>query len=356
MPRLTKAVPKYRQHKPSGKAVVTLAGRDHYLGRYGTKASKAKYHRLIAEWEAAGRPSVEIDKDAPTVNELILAYWRHAESHYVKNGRPTDEQACIRAALGHVRALYGRSEAKDFGPLALKSVRIRMIESGNSRGYINKQVSRIRRMFSWAVENELLPGHVAHALREVKGLREGRTEARETDPVEPVADDVVYATLPFLPKATAAMVQVQRLCGCRPEDVCRMRPNEIDRSSDVWIYRPPVHKMNHKGKPRTIFIGPRCQRILMPFLFTSEDPCFRSKRGREYNTRSYRDAIHRACLLADVEKWNPNQLRHSAGTDVRRQYGLEGCQVILGHARADTTQIYAEVDLQKGIRIAREVG
>jgi hypothetical protein len=28
--------PKYRKHKASGQAVVTLAGRDHYLGPRGT--------------------------------------------------------------------------------------------------------------------------------------------------------------------------------------------------------------------------------------------------------------------------------------------------------------------------------
>jgi hypothetical protein len=53
MPRLTNSTPKYRKHKASGQAVVTIAGKDHYLGPYGTKASKAEYNRLIGEWMAA---------------------------------------------------------------------------------------------------------------------------------------------------------------------------------------------------------------------------------------------------------------------------------------------------------------
>ncbi|MEO8493844.1 MAG: hypothetical protein ABI614_02150 [Planctomycetota bacterium] len=40
MPRLTNSLPKYRKHRASGQAVVTLAGKDRYLGRYGTKASE----------------------------------------------------------------------------------------------------------------------------------------------------------------------------------------------------------------------------------------------------------------------------------------------------------------------------
>ena len=60
MPRLTDAVPKYRKHKRSGQAVVTICGIDHYLGPHGTKASKLEYDRLITEWFAAGRPTAAL--------------------------------------------------------------------------------------------------------------------------------------------------------------------------------------------------------------------------------------------------------------------------------------------------------
>ena len=55
MPRLKQAVPKYRKHKQSGQAIVTLGGRDHLLGPHGTKTSKAEYDRLIGEWLQNGR-------------------------------------------------------------------------------------------------------------------------------------------------------------------------------------------------------------------------------------------------------------------------------------------------------------
>ena len=43
-------IPSYRKHKPSGRAVVTLDGRDIYLGKHNSAASRAEYNRLIAEW------------------------------------------------------------------------------------------------------------------------------------------------------------------------------------------------------------------------------------------------------------------------------------------------------------------
>ena len=54
--------------------------------------------------------------------------------------------------------------------------------------------------------------------------------------------------------------------------------------------------------------------------------------------------------------WSPNQLRHAAGTEVRRQYGLEAAQVILGHAKADVTQVYAERDMALAAEIMSKIG
>jgi site-specific recombinase XerD len=55
-------------------------------------------------------------------------------------------------------------------------------------------------------------------------------------------------------------------------------------------------------------------------------------------------------------RWMPNQLRHTFGTDVRREHGLEAAQVMLGHAKADVTQIYAERNEALSVTIAAKRG
>lgn len=35
-------IPSYRRHKPTGQAVVTIGGRDIYLGKHNTAASRAE--------------------------------------------------------------------------------------------------------------------------------------------------------------------------------------------------------------------------------------------------------------------------------------------------------------------------
>ncbi|MEP0061144.1 MAG: site-specific integrase, partial [Rhodopirellula bahusiensis] len=91
MPKLSKSLPKYRKHKASGQAVVTIAGRDHYLGPHGTAASKREYDRRIAEYLATGRRGVIEDETQIRVIEVLAAYWKFAKGYYVKNGKPTSE-------------------------------------------------------------------------------------------------------------------------------------------------------------------------------------------------------------------------------------------------------------------------
>ena len=157
MPRLSNSLPRYRKHRASGQAVVTLCGVDHYLGPHGTKASKRQYDRLVAEWLENGRQLVLTECGTITLVELCACYWKFAKEYYVKDGRCTKVAPAIRIALSYVKTWYGRDPVTGFGPLALKAIRQRMIDEGLSRRYINDHVARIVRMFKWGVGEQLVP-------------------------------------------------------------------------------------------------------------------------------------------------------------------------------------------------------
>lgn len=409
-------VPKYRLHKGSGQALVQINGRRIYLGKHGTKESKEKYRRLVAEWLAAAKEPRQTGVAPPpsrcrhdfTINDMLLAYWRFAETYYVKDGNPTKELTCMKYALRTLRKLYGTTRVCDFGPSAIKAVREHMISAENlSRGVINQRVNRIKRVFKWAVCEELIPSSAHEALRTVTGLRYGRTEARETEPVKPVDDSTVEATLPYVAPQIAAMIQIHRLTAMRPCEVVIMRPCDIDGGEDVWIYRPHDHKNRWRGHQKEVPLGPRAQEVLSPFLDrAAEAYCFsprevmewrrqrrpvkfkpnrttpiypselrcreKAKQARRqripkrahrerYDTDSYRRAIQYGIRKASknevrVPHWHPNQLRHSRATEIRKKFGIEAAQVALGHARADVTQVYAERNLNLARRIALELG
>jgi len=188
-------------------------------------------------------------------------------------------------------------------------------------------------------------------------------------------------------------VELQELTGMRPGEVCDMRGIDVEAGGDVWLYRPPGHKLEHlegEASEKIICLGPKAQAIVKRYLkadttahlFSPADahaqrlearralrktklyPSHAAKRrenptgrlGRRYTEGAYRKAVHYACKLAGVTKWNPNQLRHAAATRLQKKYGRDGSRVVLGHKHESTTEIYLDPDVQKAMQIAREVG
>jgi integrase len=282
-----------------------------------------------------------------------------------------------------------------------------MIGAGLSRGVINTRVGRIKRLFKWAVAEELVPPSVYHGLQAVAGLSFSRSLARETEPIRPVPDLHVAATLSFVSPHVAAMVKVQRLTGMRSGELVLMRPADIDTTGEIWIYEPFDHKGRWRGQKKIVPLGLGAQQILAPFLTRDPNtflfspaeseqwrlenrppyhgqqrktPTYPSElrrrqkekearrrrkstcsKGERYDTNSYRRAIEYGLRKAKksgfpIPHWHPHQLRHNRGTEVRRKYGIEAAQVALGHAHADVTEVYAEKNLELAVKIAREMG
>lgn len=302
----------------------------------------------------------------------------------------------MKEAIRPFRRLHGKTKVVDFGPKALKEVRQHMIEAGLSRGVINQRVNRIKRIVKWAVGEELVPPGILHGLQAVDGLRYGRSAARETEPVKPVADAWVDAVLPFVAPQVAAMVQLQRLTGMRTCELTIMRGCDIDMAGDTWIYEPYTHKNRWRGHRRLVPLGPKAQAIIHTYLrMATEDFLFspadaeawrneqrrrqrktpmtpsqaarmpkaaplRSKRNR-YDSDSYRRAIEYGVAKAkkagvEIPHWHPYQLRHRHATDVRRKFGVEAAQVSLGHASGNVVEVYAEKNLDLAIKVARDCG
>jgi integrase len=398
----------YRLHKQSGQAVVTLTDpsgrrRDVLLGKHGTDESVNEYTRVLAEWNASGRVLAQTGAPPGTtpslsINEVILLFWKHAEEHYRhRDGTPTNELTDFRYSLKPLRELYGHTLAKDFGPLSLKSVREKMIEAGLCRGVVNQRIGRVRRMFRWCVENELVPPSVLEGLRAVRGLEKGRSRARETEPVKPVPLAWVEAVLPLVRPVVVAMIRLQLHSGMRPGEVVRLRALDIDMIGKVWFYRPGSdvgpegeHKTAHRGYGRVVPLGPRCQVIirahlksdLSAYLFspaeamealraeqrqqrkTKVQPSQQSRKkkrpkrkpGQRYTVGAYAYAVRRACLKAGVPHWHPHRLRHNAATEIRREAGLDAARAVLGHRTPAVTEVYAEIDTAKAAAVMERLG
>ncbi len=396
--------PSYRLHSRSGQAVVTIAGRDYYLGEFGSKPSKVKYLRLKAEYVASGKSSTfGVKPSELTIVELLAAYVRHAKEYYGTG--PESEFHRSIPVLRVLRSLYGGDPAIEFGPLQYEAVRVvlmepvkkktkdgRKVTRQRTRTYINAQMKRVRSVFKWAASKSLLPVSVLETIKTVPPLKFGRTTAPEAPPILPIDDASVETTLKHLPPVVADMIRFQRLVGCRPGEVCKITPAMVDRSDDVWVWNLAAHKNAWRGRKRSIYIGPLAQAILLRYLVRGENEhCFspieadkqrrdakhavrktplscgnkpgsnvtkkpKKAPGTAYTTQSYARSIRYACNSAEIAPWAPNRLRHSLATQVRKSDGLEAAAVILGHSEVGVTQIYAEADRAKAIEVVRRIG
>lgn len=390
----------------AGKSVVTLTDkpthrrRDFYCGDWpASPETRQNYLTLIGRWESAGfRWPCLADANSITVVEVVQRYWRWAKDYYSKG-----ESESIKVAWKVLIEVAGRDVAEKMHPVRLKDVREAMIRRGWDRKYINKQVMRICAIFRWAHEEQLLPITVYQGLKAMRPLRRGHTTAPEPEPIRPIADAVVALAEPFLSRQVLAVAKLQRLTGARPGELLPLRKCDIDRSGEIWSIGLSDHKMDYMEKKRSIYFGPQAQAVLAPFLLRPDDAYLfcpaeadherittrtqqrttppglghvakgsRQERGDHYTTHSYRRALERAQRQANrwaqggmvcdnrawvIERWAPNQLRHTAATEIRRKYGLEAAQVVLGHSSAVITDaVYAERDRGVVERVMREIG
>jgi integrase len=389
--------PSYRLHRPSGQAVVTLSGRDLYLGKHGTRESRARYDREVAEWLANGRRLIRPTSDAPfSVGQLCDEYLTHAERTYrTPDGKVGREVANVRLALRGVLDLFVDVDAEEFGPKSLVLYRERQVAASLSRKTVNQRVGIVRRAFRWAVREEKLSPSVLHGLEAVDGLQKGRSGVHDPEPVQPVPEAHIAAALPRMSEPVAAMARLQLLTGARPGEIVMLRPCDIDMSSEVWLYRPTTHKNAWRGQERVIPIGPKGQEIVREFfrpgyqerflfsptlaelrrrdraraarktpLWPSHEKAQAAKRKASpqraprdrYDTVTYGQAIRRACKRAKVPEWTPGRLRHNAATRIRREFGLENARAVLGHAKVETTQVYSDLNLSLAVEVAAKVG
>lgn len=409
----SRKLPAYQLHKATKQAKVRIDGKDYYLGLWGSLESKAKYDKLISDWlagnikEKTNQPEAQPTLPALTVSALLNAYLDYAEGYYRKRGKATGQVDRIERAVKVAVERCGSTAAIAFGPRMLKEVRRDMVRLDWTRAFINSCIGCLVRAVKWAVSEEMLPGDAAHALEAVVPLRVGEERVREgRSGPKPVPWSQVEATLKYVRPAVADLLRVLHLGGMRPIEACWLRACDIrfdgslpdgTKFPGVWVYVVPddANKNAHRGKPRYVFLGPKAQAILSPYIAFcgAEDFLFSPKRSRDafeaerhekrqtpnwpsaqkrkeklrqknprrkpgerYPTRALQTAIRRACEKAGVPLWSANQLRHSRATQLNAMADLGTAGAVLGHASLETAKRYAAEAVEKAARAMRDVG
>ena len=318
-------------------------------------------------WEEHTRQSARKRPEGVTVSELCSLWDAHCREYYRgPDGLPTSTAANAILDVRLFRELYGNAAVAELTHADMLQLRDALVRSGIARHTVNARLWRVKYMLAWALDEAIIPATVKAELTQVKGVKRGRSAAPERQPVRPVDDATVSATVEHMTPNTADMVRVHRLTGMRPCELCALRWSLIDTSRLPWVYRVPaeVNKNDWRGElgqPRVVCIGPKARAILerhrdggdVPFSpvrafgeylearrAARATPIYGRRKdaqpvprvlGERWTTDAYTKTIRAACGKAKIMPWGANRLRHTFGTEVRRAFGLEAARAVLGH-------------------------
>ena len=375
-------------HRALQRWYMTLDGKQFYLsGRTERTPTpppevQAAYDRTLSRWLAERAVLPEPCAPDPTLDELWLSYLAVVEAgpKYHKDGKPTSQIQLIKDACRVAARLFGTEPARDFGPLKLEIVRAEFVKAGWTRETVNAAVTRIRRMFRWAVSRELIAETTYRALKSLPDLTRAE-HPHEQRQIGDVPDAVLEETCRHLPPTLASMVRVHRLIGCRAQEIvcartcdfnteadkgnaeCRMQNAELE-AVRCWLFTPSESKTGE-----SYWVGPRAQAILLPLLRPDDPEAYifstRRKNGRQrtngkgcWTTNSYGLRIARTCQKHGIPHWSPNQVRHAAAEEARQKHParLEAAQSRLRHSKMSTSEIYAHRLDVLGRDVARQLG
>ena len=406
--RSIKPAPELKRHKRSGNAYARFNGRQVWFGPFDEQASHAEFAAFVAQWEADGRKLLP-DKPAEdmTVRDLVARFLEWAEVYYRrKDGTDTGETRNCAYAARELLRLYGPEHAVEFNLRKLKRIRHLLVEQGLCRTTVNARIGRIKRIYSWAADEELVPSEVSgglQALKPFKPFKPGRSKAEEPAEKHVATWAEIKAVIPHLLPTVRTMLLLQWWTGMRPGEVVDFRLEDLDTRERVidgrptWAYRPRHHKTAHKERPKTIGIGRKGQSLLMPYLrregIVPGEPLFRpvdavaerrlrdraarrtplweahknaqaAKRketpqrapGTTYSVAAYWTALFRACTKARVPQFPPNAIRHAYAQRIEEEENLDAASATLGHSSRSTTLIYARIGERKALAAAAKYG
>jgi integrase len=381
-------------HKDRDYDCVYVGRQKIMLGKSGSPEAEAKFRRL--QIQVLSDPTLAfLNPQHVKVDHLCIAYLEYVEEN--DPGHFSSIKTAVKILLGY----YTGQPVDSLDTRHFLFLQEQFVKHGVSRKYCNALMGYIRAMLKWGAIRKLVSTQVYGEAKLIPALKEGKTKAYENPEREPVPDDVVRRTLPFMSPTVRAMVQIQRMTGMRPKEICRMTVGNIDqtRDSELWYYIPR-HKTERFIGKKSIPLGKPEQELIAPYLVgkkpseaifsprtamaewhaerranrktkISPSQLERDKKrakkpakrqpGEFYDRNSYRVAVLNAITKGNktlpkdqqIPRWSPYQLRHANATATELEHGLDEAQAQLGHTSANMTKRNSKAQLKQREKLAR---
>lgn len=391
MPRPKRLIPEYKKASKGNLARVWFNGGYIYLGVFKSPESLEQYRQFLESIEDSQKSAIpvhSVTRETYIVAGLIADYFTFCKGECEEGRVSRDHLRKIKGVCGLLLTRIGEVPVTKFGPKLAEEIRRYWVSRKIAAATIKNYFSIIRLMFEWGVSQERVPVTVVAALKTLRPIRASPEGAKDANDREPAPRNDIRKTLKYLSNNLRAAVKILYLTGARPGELLKIKASDIDREQSPWVYRVKKHKTAGKGKFRTIFFGPACQKIITPliddahpdrFLFSSEVTELDKQKQRRlsgkklnwydkskskiktrvlqphYTPAGFRRAIIRKCKKHSISVWTPYQLRHNAATRIKKLIDIVAAKAVLGHQSLVMTQNYLSQEEREDQPLHRDV-
>ena len=379
-------VPKLRRHKTRNKPYVRINGKQKYLaGKYTEKGADREALRSYAEFTVNFQKVVE-PSSVMTVKDCYDK-WVAFETDKYSNDRLAKKRLirCSHRQVYRQLTPYFDRTFEEVSVADFECIRQAIAARGYAIGTLKDYWTQLTKLIKFSVARGLANPEVLVRMKVLPIIN--RQEYPDTTPRktrDAVTNEQLSQTLPHLTDTVGTIIMLCLGTGGRPQEICDMRWQDIDKTKAIWEYRPEFHKGTWRESDRVIFLSEPMQRLLIQYednrldpsneyIFTGSESwalhnakrynytpeeCYATRpdnvTGRIDSRRVYQQ-IQRVCKRENIEPWTPYQCRHffaeqmlaklserfvdNNGSDT---LAIEAVSSMLGHKNVDITTVYAK--------------
>ncbi len=281
--------------------------------------------------------------------ELAIRYITWATEHFVSptTGEPTAEVERVRNVLRQLWEFCGSVPIDEFDLITLARFREYLRKLNWTSRHAERSIELVVEMLRWSATVQLVTS------REIAWLTNAekapKSAAASTKPFRGVSEKRIAAATSGMKRGSRDLVELVRLTGAFPRQLCALRPCDIDATGDVWKAALPQQENALRGNERSLLFGPNAQQILKCYLAetNAQDRLF------PVSGAGIQHAIYRGCHRAGVKAFTPRDLHYSTATKIRKKLGLAHAKAWLRLKLCHTVQMSAD-SLERADGLARE--
>ena len=213
---------------------------------------------------------------------------------------------------------------------------IASLTEGRKAVTINNRMSKIRDFFQWLQNEEYI---ISNPCKKIKDIKETKYER------QPLSDEQVEIIRESLKdERDKAILEFFLSTGCRCSEVINAKITDID-----W-YKKTLLVIGKGNKQRRVYFNDRCKIVLHKYLNNRVGNseylfCSSRKPYKKLTNRGFEIIVKKIGIKTNVGvHLHPHLFRHTFATKALNQgMPIEMVQMLLGHAKIETTQIYAKI-------------